>query len=484
MIVDLNRDEVPPLLSFDACICGAGPAGITIARSLAARNWRVLLLEAGGYYPATQSQELYDAASTGREAWVNLTRQRYLGGTSNHWAGRCRPFEAADFLREPPSDLPGWPITIDEIAGYQRAALEILDVKSGEPFTESDNPDLSPYFVADCDETSPPTRFSAKYKDELASSQHITLLLNASATDVRMRAGADSLDRVTFKSYDGTTHVAQAAVFVLAMGGIENARFMLNCTEDVPVGLGNEYGMVGIGFMEHFNVLFGEFVATSDPENFRMSLFTSDAFLDSDQLVGRSNITLMVLDLIKSHGRTAVIKTFFKNLACELGVADRLQFLTEFKCPGTGVIRSLTEQFPSRSSYVDLSERTDRFGNRQPRLNWVMSNEDRESIRGIGIQLGKDFVDAGLGAIRLAPGVLDPELPLVVTQHAHHMGTTRMAERPEDGVVDRNCRVFGLENLYIAGGSIFSTGAACNPTMPLIQFALRLSDHIIGRSSN
>lgn len=484
MIVDLNRDGVPSLSSFDACICGAGPAGITIARSLASRNWHVLLLEAGGYAYTTQSQELYGAASIGRESWVNRMRQRYLGGTSNHWSGRCRPFEASDFLREPPSDLPGWPITIDEIAGYQSAALEILDIKSAEPFTQSDSPDLSSYFIADCDEKSPPTRFNAKYKEELASSQHITLLLNANATDVRMRAGADSLDRVTFRSYDGTAHIAQAGVFILAMGAVENARFLLNCTEDVRVGLGNEYGMVGIGFMEHFNVSFGEFVAASDPENFRTSLFTSDAFLNSDQLIGRSNMSLAVLEQIKSYGRTAAIKTFFKNLACETGVAEKIQFLTEFECPGTGLIRSLTEQFPSRSSYVQLSERIDRFGLRQPRLNWVMSNEDRESIRRIGIQLGKDFVDAGLGAIRLAPGVLDPQLPLVVGQHAHHMGTTRMAKRPADGVVDQNCRVFNLGNLYVAGSSIFSTGAACNPTMPLIQFALRLSDHIIGRSSN
>jgi choline dehydrogenase-like flavoprotein len=436
MIVDLNSDGVPPLSGFDACICGAGPAGITIARSLASRGRHVLLLEAGGHYYTKQSQELYDAASIGREAWVNLTRQRYLGGTSNHWAGRCRPFEASDFLREPPSDLPGWPITIDEI------------------------------------------------KEELASSQHITLLLNANASDLRMPAGADSLDRVTFKSYDGTAHSAEAGVFVLAMGAVENARFMLNCTKDVRVGLGNEYGMVGIGFMEHFNVAFGEFVTTSDPKNFRRSLFTSDAFLDSDRLVGRSNITLKILQQIRSHGRTAAIKTFLKDLACEMGVAEKLQFLTEFDCPGTGVITSLTEQFPARSSYVDLSDRVDRLGHRQPRLNWVMSNEDHESIRRIGIQLGKDFVDAGLGAIRLAPGVLDSQLPLRFNHHAHHMGTTRMAKGPADGVVDQNCRVFGLGNLYVAGSSIFSTGAACNPTMPLIQFALRLSDHILGRSSN
>jgi len=483
MIVDLNRDGMSPRSSFDACICGAGPAGITIARRLASRNWDVLLLEAGGYHPTTQSQALYDAVSVGREAWVNLTRLRCLGGTSNHWSGRCRPFEASDFSREPPSDLPGWPISVDEIAQYRTAALKILDIETPEPFTHRDSPEISPYFIADRDELSPPTRFNTKYKEELASSEHITLVLNANAVDVRMRTGTNFLDRVNFVGYDGTKHTAQAGVFILAMGAVENARFMLNCTQDVRPGLGNEYGMVGIGFMEHFNVFFGEFAATRDLKK-RMSLFTSDTFLKSDQSVGRSNLTLSVLEEIKSYGRTAAIKTFFKNLACDMGIAEELQFLTEFECSGTGVVRSLTEQFPSRSSYVELSDRTDRFGCRQPRLNWVMSGEDRESIRRIGIELAKGFVDAGFGAIRLAPGVLDPRLPLTVDQHSHHMGTTRMAKNPSEGVVDRNCRVFGLANLYVAGSSIFATGAACNPTMPLIQFALRLSDHIIGRSSD
>ena len=481
MIVDLNSDELPPLTGFDACICGAGPAGISIARSLAAKNWRVLLLEGGGKYYSKESQEIYDAESIGLEAWVNLTRQRQFGGTSNHWAGRCRPFEPSDFTREPPLDLPGWPITIDEIAGYQDAALEILDIETNGAFTHCKNPGLSEFLVADCDEESPPTRFSQKYQEELAASERITVLLNANATDVRTTPSGDAIDRVTFKRYDGTAHTAEAKVYVIAMGAVENARFLLNCTEDAAAGLGNEHGMVGAGFMEHFNVAFGKFLLANDSADFRMSLFTSDAFLESDPQVGRSNVMLKVLQQIKSHGRTAAIKTYLKKLACEWGVADELRFITEFDCPGTGLIKSLTEQFPSRSSRVDLGDTLDRFGLRQARLNWVMSAEDRESIRRIGIQVGKDFVDGGLGAAQLDPAVLDPKLPLKFNHHAHHMGTTRMAKRPEDGVVDENCKVFGLENLYVAGSSIFATGAACNPTMPLIQFALRLSDHVVER---
>jgi choline dehydrogenase-like flavoprotein len=58
------------------------------------------------------------------------------------------------------------------------------------------------------------------------------------------------------------------------------------------------------------------------------------------------------------------------------------------------------------------------------------------------------------------------------------MGTTRMAASPEFGVVDANCKVFGTQNLYVAGSSIFAKGGASNPTMPLLQFAVRLADHL------
>ena len=61
---------------------------------------------------------------------------------------------------------------------------------------------------------------------------------------------------------------------------------------------------------------------------------------------------------------------------------------------------------------------------------------------------------------------------------SHHMGTTRMAQRPEEGVVDRDCKVFGTSNLYVAGSSVFATGGAINPTFTLTALALKLAKHL------
>lgn len=87
--------------AYDFCIVGGGPAGITLALRLAKAGWSVVLLEAGGQTYADSSQTFYDCSSTGLELYPHDTRLRFLGGTSNHWAGRCRPFDATDFSTPP-----------------------------------------------------------------------------------------------------------------------------------------------------------------------------------------------------------------------------------------------------------------------------------------------------------------------------------------------------------------------------------------------
>jgi len=67
--------------------------------------------------------------------------------------------------------------------------------------------------------------------------------------------------------------------------------------------------------------------------------------------------------------------------------------------------------------------------------------------------------------------------------YGHHMGTTRMANIESDGVVDKNCQLFGTKNCYIAGSSVYPTGDVVNPTLAIVQLALRLSDHLISRLS-
>ena len=475
MIIDLKTDHFPEG-EFDCCVLGSGPAGITVSLKLAQHNKKVLLLEAGGLEYSEESRKLLECDSTGMEAWPQWKRQRFFGGTSNHWSGRCRPFESEDFGTKEFNGLPGWPIQFSQIQPYLDEAKKIVDI--AEKDFEALNEDvLGEGFFPDKFTLSPPTRFAQKYYDEIKNSKDIICCVNANAVELTLDERKEKIKSVLVRNYSDKLFSFSGAIFVLAMGGIENARFLLNQDKQISSGIGNATGMVGKCFMEHLNVKLGEYIVKEEITNARYAFFTSDKLVAAEN-IGRSNVALRIVDSIKSSGRSAKIKTFFKNLACQISLEEKLQFIVDFECPGTGIITTLTEQEPGKHSYISIGSEKDVIGLRKAILHWELSENDLKTIRFLGQEFAKAFGDSGIGIVRLEDYVLDDQLEIPAHPHAHHMGTTRMASSPEHGVVDENCKVFGTNNLYIAGSSIFATGGASNPTMPLIQFALRLADHI------
>ena len=124
-----------------------------------------------------------------------------------------------------------------------------------------------------------------------------------------------------------------------------------------------------------------------------------------------------------------------------------------------------------------LAEERDALGSRRARLDWRLTETDKLSLNRIVRAMAEEFGALGLGRVRPALSD-DADWPGEVLGGYHHMGTTRMADSPEHGVVDANCRVHGVANLYIAGSSVFTTGGASNPTLTLVALALRLADHL------
>ena len=167
-------------VTYDVCICGTGPAGITTARKLAARGKRVLLLEGGDLSYTDKSQDLYKGASVGRQYWhVENARLRYFGGTSNHWSGRCGVFDPIDFEDRKYFGLPGWPIPRQKVMEHSEEAQDILDI-GGKDLSPYSNPEFkSAIFEQSGFALSPPTRFAEKYEAELRQSKQIDLFYNA-----------------------------------------------------------------------------------------------------------------------------------------------------------------------------------------------------------------------------------------------------------------------------------------------------------------
>jgi choline dehydrogenase-like flavoprotein len=476
MLFDFNK-QTATNRKYDVCIVGTGPAGITLARKLSKFGKKVVLLEAGGLDYSEESQDFYDCESVGHDGWPKFTRLRYFGGTSNHWSGRCRPFDSSDFDVRKINGLPGWPIRYTAIKPYLKEAMEILDLNTGKGFKPINEDLLKRDFSPDVFSKSPPTRFKGKYLSEIDNTQNIDCFYNATATDLKLDTSHGSVTSIQISNYKNYKANISANKFVLCLGGIETPRFMLNCNSQIKTGIGNEEDMVGRCFMEHLNVPMGSFLY-KDSHDISSLQFTSDDDFTFKNSIGKSNISLGIVSKVKSYGRTQAIKNFFKNLSCQMEIEDKVQFISNFKCPGMGSIGTLIEQSPNLESRVSLSQLTDKFGSKRAKFNWNINDYDKKTIRQTGLAMAAEFSRVGLGTVRLTDFMLNESLDIQFGHHNHHMGTTRMSNDPKYGVVDGNSKVHTLDNLYIAGSSVFATSGACNPTMPIIQLTLRLADHL------
>ena len=147
-------------------------------------------------------------------------------------------------------------------------------------------------------------------------------------------------------------------------------------------------------------------------------------------------------------------------------------------------VRPQCEQVPNPASRVYLGEDRDALGLRRIVVDWRLTDLDLIGIRrGLEI-VGETFATAGLGRLELSPEVREATPQTLVCAEAwHHIGTTRMSDDPRSGVVDRDCRVHGLGNLYVAGSSVFPTTGIVNPTFTIVALAIRLADHLRQRTA-
>lgn len=360
--------------------------------------------------------------------------------------------------------------------------MRILDLPQDSDFRAVNTALKGEDFSADRFLLSPPTRFAEKYYKELRETDGLDVYINCNCVDLEFDSKTKRMAAAVVSDYDMRRGKIAARNYILAMGAVENARLLLNSVSLASSGVIRKDGFVGCCFMEHLNVDLGSFILKEGADTHARQYYTSDSFI-SKHHTGKGNASFSVLEQVKSYGRTAAIKDFFKNLACNSGFVDKVKFIVRFDCPGDGDIGTLIEQLPNRASRITLLNETDKLGVRKANVHWEISSEDIRTIKTIGIEVAKQFAESGLGYVKLNESIYEDSYALAIQPHAHHMGTTRMAATSSHGVVDVNCKVFNTENLYMAGSSIFSRGGACNPTMPILQLALRLADYLNSHTS-
>lgn len=474
---DWFRDVV-----FDVAVCGAGPAGMTLARKLAANGWNVGLFESGDLELKLDAQELAEGQNVGLDYFtLDSVRLRMLGGTSGHWTGVTRPFEKHDFERHAHHPLSGWPIAKADVDPFADEAASILDLGAQEPVPdmfEGASGALKPMSFRS---SNPITRFGEKFRAELASSK-LRTYLNATLVDVDLDANLGSVSTLTFRSYSSDApFTVRARYVVLCFGGIENARFLLNTNRQMSTGLGNQNDLVGRYFSEHPVFQVGSMVLRRVPRHGPIL-----HYIPSAELIERAKCLNFVLSIPSTS--EATYKRWIREVVCTTGASQQLVQKVlgrPFQCYDQNIWVGF-EQALNPDSRVLLSNKMDRFGQRRAVLDWRFNDLDYNTMRTAIMEFGRQVAASDLGRARISDWLQagKPQPPGIdkdVVGSIHHMCTTRMSDNPREGVVDRDCRVHGIQNLYVGGSSVFATGSYAHPTFTIVQLSLRLAEHLDGK---
>ena len=537
----------------DICIVGGGPAGIAVAMMAARSGKSILLAESGStrHQPkdlnqghVRQAMGLTDQTDTKLIEGESLYNPDYLvsgrlrtpGGSSRKWGVRARPNgsfhlrlvqpDAIDFQEMDAYDIPAWPLSFDNLQPYLRRALEFfgldqVDFNAGTTHAYPFDPKiLTPgllYFA----------RGSTVYQDRysaIATTENIQVQTGWTLNRMVTNTATDKVNALEFVDEAGTAHTVRPQQIVIAAGGIENSRILLNAVDEGQ--LPDPHDTLGRWFMDHPHLSFGilkpkdtieqigRFHDFQDRQSnltlgyyslsaqaaraesllrFSISLVgvpklaTSPAIAAGAKLMNlkrqrysAQDIRQMVCDVIRHPIDAAqfVQYKFGKGLRHHTALggwsdkSTRLSDIDDLK------VEVMMAQRPSPDNRVRLLSERDRLGNKRACLQWSWSQPEVDSYWR-SVQLTKHhFESIGAGTY------IDPtqlgcgKVPRGGTGW-HQMGGTRMSASPEHGSVDANSRYHGVENLYIAGSSVFPSSVGyANPTLTLVALSLRLGEHL------
>jgi choline dehydrogenase-like flavoprotein len=380
-----------------------------------------------------------------------------------------------------------------------------------------------------------PTDFGRRYRARLAASANVRVLMNANATRLIAAADGGRVARLDVRTIGGNRFQVRADQFVLATGGIEVPRLLLASRDVHAAGLGNAEDLVGRFYMCHLAGTIGQlrlgvprdqvwhgYDVTDDSVYCRRRIALKPE-VQREHAVGNLVFRLHHPRIPDPRHRTGALSAIYlarrlvsyeygkrltggerrpgdslrhaANLVRDpLGAAGflmhwlRARTLAERKFPSV-IIRPRAnlfsldfhgEQVPNPASRITLSGDRDCLGQPRVRIDWRHAATDIRTIETGFRLLQQDIARSGLGTLTAEPGEEDIEATVLRdgAYGGHHIGTARMGVSPAMGVVDRDCRVFGVNNLFVAGSAVFPTSSQANPTLTIVALALRLSAHL------
>jgi choline dehydrogenase-like flavoprotein len=477
-----------------------------------------------------------DIANPDHHVAMDIAVQRRLGGASNLWGGRCVVMEEIDFTSRPFIPHSGWPITLADVMPYYRAACDYLGCGEpvfDEPIADLAISDRD-FLFSRLERWSARPRVAANYVSHLRHSEAIDLRL--SATVVGLEHAEDGrISRLRVRDLSGTEIAVTPRCVVLAAGGLENTRLLLSMQRSSPNSFGGPTGPLGRYYMGHLYGLAAEMVIHSPTLDDSIELYLSRdnhyvrrRFTPSAALQQREGLTnvslwpdypairnpehrngvmsfaylalanpwigrMIVTESIRGHYVGPDETAWLPHLVNILRDAPRTaafipafiyrHYLARPRMPGffqrnaarRYSVRFHAEHLPNPNSRVTLTRETDALG--LPRLAIDLKFTDADTVPLIRTHecFGDWLESTGLGTLIWSVPQEQRSAQIIGQCYDghHQIGTTRMSTSPTTGVVDRDCRVHGSANLFVASSSVFPTSGEANPTLTALALALR-----------
>ena len=491
--------------------------------------------------PATQALYDGELAPGTRHPPPIRYRRRQFGGSTAIWGGRCVPFDPIDFEQRPWVPDSGWPIPYEAVAGHYGQAAALCEAGDAHFHAGHGWPDIlqgfaGADFAADTLERfSCPTNFARRYAARLRAAANIRVVLHANVTQVRTCPDGGAVAGLAAASL-ATTSVAgrrfevSAETYVLAAGGLETTRLLLASRDYHAAGIGNAHDQLGRHYMCHLAGTLGalrphvavhhgytlaedgaycrrRFTLRPDAQRrLRTGNFTArlhhPRIGDPSHRSGALSALYLAAPLITPEYATrlqdggrglaahlahagniarAPVQTarFLLHLLGRRMLADR-KFPSIIVAPPSGCF-SLdvhAEQLPNPDSRVTLGSGTDALGMPPLRVDWRHLPTDIDTVRLSLRALSADLARTGAATLDYDEAAVEELMLRDGAYGGHHIGTARMSASPREGVVDGDCLVHGMRNLFVAGSAVFPTSGQANPTLTIVALALRLAEHL------
>jgi choline dehydrogenase-like flavoprotein len=470
-------------------------------------------------------------------------RRRQFGGTTNIWVytndpgdarryARCLPPEAIDLAPCPDQPSLCWPLSLDDLHPFFRRAQFVwnggvfdYDVSTWANALARPIDASGGLLATRICQHGPADIFSLRYRDDLLSAANIDVYLTCTGLTLESGGTTGRARSLRVARGDGTTFSVAAKVYVLAGGGVENVQLLLLSEMTQRGAVGNRHDNVGRYVTSHPEFRMGSIIPNRREVFDDIALydmrsvgrFMVSGFLTIAHEVKRSEKLLnMSVALVprgagfgtKAHRGMASLFAAIRHGEIPTHLSANIRSIVSSPQDaaatllrrGTGHYReyrggwsrhdasrqkfkaielwAAPEQTAERNNKFTLTDERDWLGRKRVNLDWQWSQSDRDNVeRSVGI-FSSQIEAAGLGSFKRWIEFQGPRRPRQSGLH-HPMGGTRMHVDPRLGVVDENCLVHGLANVYVAGSSVFPTGLGyANPTLTLLALTLRLADQI------